>query len=106
MCHQHFDELDVDKSGTLEPVELIPVIIDLCQALPDSLDLTKAERFTRLFDTHGNGVIMRDEFIEFAQFLTVMSFLESEKGAKVKQKVDLTSGISKTKTLMARLEED
>ena len=44
----------------------------------------KCRRFTALFDTDGNGVIQRDEFIEFAQFLTVMNFLtNTEEGQSV-----------------------
>lgn len=48
------------------------------------VDRTKLRRFTALFDTDGNGVIQRDEFIEFAQFLTVMNFLtNTEEGQNV-----------------------
>eukprot|EP00438_Fugacium_kawagutii_P016514 Skav222452 [mRNA] locus=scaffold3319:230:4451:+ [translate_table: standard] len=85
-CYEQFDALDVDKSGTLEPMEL----------------------FTSLFDTDGNGVIQRDEFIEFAQFLTVMNFLtNTEEGQNVNQQAQQVANQSlKTDALLELLEQD
>ncbi|CAJ1444852.1 unnamed protein product [Effrenium voratum] len=85
-CHEQFDALDADRSGELEPMELLPVIQGICQTEEHALPMTeeKCWRFTSLFDTDGNGVIRRDEFIEFAQFLTVMNFLtNTEEGLTV-----------------------
>jgi len=106
-CHIHFDALDKDHSGTLEPHELVLVIQDLSQAHPLTITKEKCETFTRLFDTLGNGVIVRDEFIEFAQFLTVMNFLSfSQEGKQIQQKVELSKSIDTTAKCIAMLEED
>mmetsp|Transcript_98061 Transcript_98061/g.211448 ORF Transcript_98061/g.211448 Transcript_98061/m.211448 type:complete len:1157 (-) Transcript_98061:40-3510(-) len=81
-----FDQLDADGNGTLEPEELIPLIVSLSEAHPLAVDLEKCRRFTTIFDNNGNGVIGRDEFVEYSQFLTVMTYLgQSPDGAAVKQ---------------------
>jgi len=72
-----FDELDTDKSNALEPNELFPVLLNLSEAHPLTLDINKCKRFTKVFDVHGNGVIQRDEFVDFMQFLLVMNFMSS-----------------------------
>lgn len=76
-CNSRFDELDADRSGVLEPAELLPVIVALTRADPSTMDQTKLMRFVKMFDAHNNGVIMRDEFVDFTQFMAVMDFLES-----------------------------
>eukprot|EP00435_Cladocopium_sp_Y103_P069735 s818_g33.t2 len=109
-CYEQFDGLDVDKSGTLEPLELLPVIQLICQTEEHAMQMTeeKCRRFTNLFDTDGNGVIQRDEFIEFAQFLTVMNFLtNTEEGQSVNQKAQQVVNQSlKTDALLEMLEQD
>mmetsp|Transcript_67218 Transcript_67218/g.105055 ORF Transcript_67218/g.105055 Transcript_67218/m.105055 type:complete len:1078 (-) Transcript_67218:41-3274(-) len=76
-CNARFDVLDKDKSGVLEPLELVPVVMELTKANPLSVDVEKCKKFVKVFDVHQNGVIMRDEFIDFAQFLAVMNFLSN-----------------------------
>jgi Ca2+-binding EF-hand superfamily protein len=77
-CHDRFDELDKDKNGVLEPSEVYPLIIELSEAHPYSVDTAQCERFTAVFDIRGDGVIRIDEFLDFARFLTVMSYLDSD----------------------------
>jgi len=77
MCEARFKELDDDGSGVLEPDELLPVIIQLCESHPLIIDLDKCKRFVKVFDTHGDGVIRADEFVDFTQFMMVMNFLAS-----------------------------
>jgi len=79
-CHDRFDQLDQDKNGTLEPSEIFPLIIELSQAHPYSIDLAQCERFTAIFDLRGDGVIRIDEFLDFARFLSIMSYMDSEQG--------------------------
>lgn len=109
-CYEQFDGLDVDKSGTLEPLELLPVIQLICQTEEHAMQMTeeKCRRFTNLFDTDGNGVIQRDEFIEFAQFLTVMNFLtNTEEGQSVNERAQQVVNQSlKTDALYEMLEQD
>lgn len=86
-CSEQFSALDVDGNGTLEPIELIPVIQNLCsdQSSQLTINAQRCEKFVSLFNTHQNGVVMKDEFVEFAQFLAVMNFLtETGEGAEVK----------------------
>lgn len=109
-CHKQFDELDADKSGVLEPAELVPVIQAISQTGDGhvvNIDEAKCQQFIDLFDTLGNGVIVRDEFIEFAQFLTVMNFLSNTtEGQAVAQRADLTSSAERTRQNIAMLEQD
>lgn len=89
-CHAHFDKLDVDESGALEPEELLPVVLTLTEAHHFSVNIEKCKAFVKVFDVHENGVIQKDEFIEFAQFLTIMSFLSnSAEGQAVHRQVAL-----------------
>ncbi|CAE7225287.1 Ift74 [Symbiodinium sp. CCMP2592] len=109
-CHEQFDGLDADGSGSLEPVELIPIIQAICQTEEHGVAITeeRCQRFTSLFDTDGNGVIKRDEFIEFAQFLTVMNFLtNTEEGQDVSKKAtDVAQGADRNQVLLQMLDED
>lgn len=105
-CNKHFASLDADGSGSLEPRELISVIQALSEAHPLIIDQEKCRQFTALFDTHKNGVIMRDEFIEFAQFITVMNFLSSTtEGQRVRQRSDLEVRSARTQRLIELLEK-
>jgi len=77
-CDDQFAALDVDLSGSLEPDELLPIIAGMCDSHPMDIDLDKCRKFAKIFDANGDGVIKSDEFIELAQFMMVLSFLESE----------------------------
>merc|ERR1719162_1230619 len=76
-CMDHFDLLDKDKSDCLSPDEVVPLVLSLSKVDATALNLEKCRQFVDVFDVHRNGVIMRDEFLEFAQFLAVMNFLSS-----------------------------
>mmetsp|Transcript_5033 Transcript_5033/g.12967 ORF Transcript_5033/g.12967 Transcript_5033/m.12967 type:complete len:1111 (+) Transcript_5033:61-3393(+) len=104
-CIANFVALDADASGSLEPEELLDVIAQLSEAHPLAIDLEKCKRFTKVFDTAGNGVILRDEFIEFAQFLTVMNYLAgSAEGQQIKQLSEADAAAAKTIKLIRQLE--
>lgn len=106
-CNVRFQSLDKDESGTLEPTELLPVIATLSEAHPVVISAEKCEAFVKIFDVHNNGVIMKDEFIEFAQFLTVMSFLAgTPEGKALKQRAVLATDSKRTEMLMEKLTED
>jgi len=106
-CHARFDELDKDKSGSLDPNEVLPVVISLCDANPDTVDRKRLMSFFQIFDVDNNGLIMRDEFIDFAQFLSVMNFLtNSMEGQQIYQaSLDFTNQIELEKHI-AMLKEN
>merc|ERR1719272_748219 len=81
-CHEQFEQLDVDKSGTLCPAELHPVIVQLTSAHPYAIDMEHCEQFTAIFDVRGDGVIHADEFVDFARFLCVMEYLQGPAGQR------------------------
>jgi len=81
-CHQRFAELDMDKNGVLSPTELLPIIVDLTHAHPHSVDIEQCERFAAIFDQRGDGVIRMDEFLDFARFLIIMSYMNSDEGRR------------------------
>eukprot|EP00928_Gymnodinium_smaydae_P048908 TRINITY_DN3276_c0_g1_i2.p1 TRINITY_DN3276_c0_g1~~TRINITY_DN3276_c0_g1_i2.p1 ORF type:complete len:1663 (+),score=442.61 TRINITY_DN3276_c0_g1_i2:141-5129(+) len=83
-CARKFKQLDADDSGSLDAEELIPLVDDMCEGLV-TIDSSRCQRFVELFDSYGNGVIMFDEFVEFAQFLMVMNFLSTNQGSQVRE---------------------
>eukprot|EP00929_Paragymnodinium_shiwhaense_P104960 TRINITY_DN697_c0_g1_i1.p1 TRINITY_DN697_c0_g1~~TRINITY_DN697_c0_g1_i1.p1 ORF type:complete len:1471 (+),score=501.24 TRINITY_DN697_c0_g1_i1:97-4413(+) len=100
-CEAKFFDLDTDKSGGLDPVELIPVVATFCTARNMVIDVDKSSRFMTVFDRNGDGVIKEDEFIDFCQFLVVMTFLTGqvpEEGAGQIEPVD--SSVGKVSSLM------
>eukprot|EP00929_Paragymnodinium_shiwhaense_P058771 TRINITY_DN29447_c0_g1_i1.p1 TRINITY_DN29447_c0_g1~~TRINITY_DN29447_c0_g1_i1.p1 ORF type:complete len:1085 (-),score=358.65 TRINITY_DN29447_c0_g1_i1:301-3555(-) len=102
-CTEQFMSLDKDGSGNLEPEELLPVIELLCQAHPLSIDQEKCKRFVKIFDQHQNGVIMQDEFVEFAQFLAVMNFLtQTAQGQQIREQTGILDNAPK----LARIENE
>lgn len=104
---KHFQELDKNNSGTLEATELVSVVQILCEANPLSIDVSKCQQFISLFDTTGKGYIEKDEFIDFAQFLTVMNFLTTTtEGQEISKRADLESSAEKTLRYIAMLETD
>merc|ERR1712232_824314 len=74
-CMDDFERLDVDQSGVLEPLELVPIIQSMVDAHPVTIDLEKCKRFVKIFDVYGDGVIRREEYSNFAQFIFIMSVL-------------------------------
>lgn len=106
-CQDRFAELDVDKNGTLDPGELFPVIVELSEAHPFSVDYEQCKRFTSIFDIHGDGVIRMDEFVDFARFLCIMSYLHSTNGKdKVEEGLKILSDSQVIEDLLAGLKRD
>jgi len=81
-CNSRFADLDKNKNGTLEPVELYPVIVELSEAHPYAIDEESCKQFTAIFDIHGDGVIRKDEFVDFTRFLCVMNYMGTDEGRK------------------------
>merc|ERR1719171_434300 len=82
-CLETFAKLDADGNGTLDPAELHPVIVDMCQAHPFSVDLEQCKEFASIFDEDKNGTIDKDEFVDFCLFVVVMCFLSTPEGEEV-----------------------
>jgi len=82
-CIAKFSALDKDNSGSLEPVELYPMILEMTKAHQYALDDEQCIRFTAIFDDEKTGVISKKEFLNFARFLMVMSYLRTEDGQNV-----------------------
>jgi Ca2+-binding EF-hand superfamily protein len=80
-CMRNFDELDVDSSGALEPLELIPVIESLSEGTIVSISKERCERFVKVFDCRGDGVIRRDEFVNFVMFLQVANYVAEQQAS-------------------------
>merc|ERR1719487_445053 len=82
-CLDSFKALDSDGNGSLDPTELYPIIMDLTNAHHLALDLDQCNRFTSVFDDEKTGVISQNEYVNFARFLMVMTYLQSEEGSTV-----------------------
>lgn len=102
-CLAYFDDLDKDRSGSLEPKELVPVVLDLCKAHPFALTRDQCLRFVDIFDTEQTGVLSRDEFINFARFMMIMSYLETEEGQVVQVFADVATGANRVDDLIKDL---
>ena len=67
MCNAHFDELDVNKDGTLSLDELAPIIVDwVGSKTSGGLSMSLEECFSFVadtFDQDQNGVIDRGEVL-------------------------------------------
>lgn len=79
-CAESFVQMDVDGNGALDPGELFPVIAELAAqtAHPLNIDEVHCRTFLDIFDKDGNGLITRDEFFDFASFITAITYLEQE----------------------------
>jgi Ca2+-binding EF-hand superfamily protein len=106
-CEEQFAALDLDKNGVLEPKELFPIVVELSKAHPYAIDHEHCRQFTSIFDIHGDGVIRKDEFVDFARFLCVMSYLHSEEGVqKVGDALKIMSGSQRIDDLLKTLQRD
>jgi Ca2+-binding EF-hand superfamily protein len=106
-CEERFAALDADRSGVLEPKELYPVVVELSKAHPHAIDFDHCRQFTEIFDVHKDGVIRKDEFVDFARFLCVMSYLNSEEGkVNANEALKVMSGSKKIEELLVTLERD
>merc|ERR1712151_1132493 len=90
-CVGGFKELDTDGSGELEPNELLPLIQRLCETHPINIDMDQCKKFAQIFDQNGDGNIQADEFVEFQQFLMVMTYLTEAAANKDAHDDDLAS---------------
>merc|ERR1719478_985630 len=82
-CLEKFKSLDKDGNGSLDPEELYPLILEMTDAHHYALDLEQCKRFTAIFDDEKTGVISKKEFLNFARFMMVMSYLRTEDGQKI-----------------------
>jgi len=109
-CMKDFADLDKDKSGVLEPRELIPVILHLSEAHDYALTEDHCKRFVDIFDVKRNGVITREEFIRLTRFIMVMAFMETEGACNddelLKRKAGRVEGQKQVEELLEQLEHD
>jgi Ca2+-binding EF-hand superfamily protein len=106
-CQDRFRALDTDGNGTLSPDELYPVVVELSEAHPYAVSLEHCVELTQIFDVHGDGVIREDEFIDFARFLCVMTYLQSDDGKqKVNDGLRIMDDSRKIEELLANLKKD
>merc|ERR1719456_22221 len=106
---RRFQELDKERKGFLRPDELYPVIIQLCRqnGVPLTITLEHCERFSKLFDRDANGVVDQLEFLDFATFLIIMSYLSSQDpGVSQAGKPAQGGDQQRISTLLAQLRED
>mmetsp|Transcript_13607 Transcript_13607/g.29985 ORF Transcript_13607/g.29985 Transcript_13607/m.29985 type:complete len:1122 (-) Transcript_13607:216-3581(-) len=106
-CHRRFKELDKDLTNVLRPHELYPIVVELSGAHPWSVSEDQCERFIRIFDLYGDGVLREDEFLDFARFLLLMSYINSDEGrASMKEAKDIMKDTMKIEDLLKELSED
>eukprot|EP00746_Dinoflagellata_sp_MGD_P162294 gnl/MRDRNA2_/MRDRNA2_89788_c0_seq1.p1 gnl/MRDRNA2_/MRDRNA2_89788_c0~~gnl/MRDRNA2_/MRDRNA2_89788_c0_seq1.p1 ORF type:complete len:1450 (+),score=368.34 gnl/MRDRNA2_/MRDRNA2_89788_c0_seq1:99-4448(+) len=78
-CKKFYDQLDADGNGVLSRDELVPVLVQLTGEHPITITQEHCQQLLEIFDEDNNGVISRSEFINIAQFVFVMQWLEDQK---------------------------
>jgi Ca2+-binding EF-hand superfamily protein len=106
MCKAEFAELDKDKSGSLEPKELMPVILSITEVHKFALSERHCSRFVDIFDTDKNGVISSAEFADFVRFMVIMAFLETEEGQSVSLSAEAKKSSKSVDQLLDQLSSD
>merc|ERR1719352_913725 len=67
-CDDLFDKADEDRSGTLDMKELQQILVDVT-GNPDVALQTPL--LQQAFDTHGDSVVEKHEFVEMMKFVSV-----------------------------------
>jgi len=98
-CHRLFDEIDRDKSGTIDEEEL-KVLLGKLGKNPTKEQVTQ---MMKRIDTDGNGLIAFEEFMEFWIGLVKST---KKKAEKKKQKVLEGKGIADLKALFDSIDTD
>jgi hypothetical protein len=94
-CNERYDELATGGHDEgLTPDELFPVILEMTQNAPWEITWEQCVKFADIFDSDGNGVIDRDEFVGFSKFMIIGSLLESmaELGDTLRNRTDSQGG--------------
>jgi Ca2+-binding EF-hand superfamily protein len=79
-CLQHFEALDANKDGSLQPSEVFSILVELSRENPYAVTEEHCERFVEIFDTEKTGRLSKSEFFEFVKFVYLMRTLETEQG--------------------------
>lgn len=75
-CLLEFDRCDLNHNGELDLSELGPVVESVLGFSSWAITTDHVRKFADIFDADGNGVITSDEFLEFSQFLLLMTYLQ------------------------------
>jgi hypothetical protein len=78
-CMDGFARLDANGSQALDPVELIPLVLQICEGHQLAMDYDSCMRLTQMFDKDKNGVITLYEFADLCRFVIVMGYLQFTK---------------------------
>jgi len=79
----------------------------LSEGHPLIVDPERCARLMLLFDSDNNGLIVRDEFVEAAQFLTVANFLATtQEGLKIKEQAEQQEPSMRLARLIHMLERE
>lgn len=88
-CGKKYDALDVDGNGTLSKNELVPVLMELTGEHPITITDEHCQQLLEIFDEDSNGVISKTEFVDLAQFVFIMQWLEDQKAAAMAEQAAL-----------------
>lgn len=106
-CREQFERLDEEKIGLLKPYELHQVIVEMTSAQPFAVSEAQCLRFTQIFDHSGDGLLSPDEFLDFARFLSVLSYLQSDEGkAACREALTVMDDAKKIEDLINELKTD
>ena len=103
-CHEQFDALDEDRSGSLTVDELYPVIAELAGTREWVVTEEQCSRFANIFDEDGNGDISKSEFVAFMQFALAMLHCEQQRKAAEAEE-EIFEGDMAIEGMLAKLEE-
>jgi Ca2+-binding EF-hand superfamily protein len=71
VANERFDECDSTGRGFLTPAELQPLLEEIAKGLPFEMHQNHVEEFLSVFDLDQNGLISREEFLNFTKVIFV-----------------------------------
>jgi len=89
VANERFDECDTTQRGFLTPAELGPLLEEIAKGLPFEMHASHVEEFLGVFDLDKNGMISRDEFLNFTKVI----FVHVAMGQKLKSGVSESAQI-------------
>jgi len=107
MAMHQFDNLDTDGRGELPPRAMAPVLASLSEESPWTVTLEHCMRLALIFDQDRNGLISREEYMEFVKFVVAFNWLEQQAGRQaVEERAAEESEKARLHAMLDRLARD
>merc|ERR1719160_2054058 len=82
------------------------MILQLSNSHHLALTMDHCLEFVDLFDTKRNGVITPQEYVNFARFMMILAYLETEEGQDVVVVAEMEASVHQVNELLVMLQQD